>query len=990
MIKNKCLLASIFVLAIGFLALFYLKTIVEADNTYHTLAPGTPLVQDWSNMSLIDVADDWGGVSAINGYSDNVAPDNPGADPQLQLIPSTTIDVNPNQNNPSTYSTGGVTEFDRGTVTNFVVAIQGSGSADFPNIDIRLNTTGCASPANVINVSYNLRDLDGSADNAVQQIALHYRVGNSGNYTNIPAGYVADATTGPNLATLVTPISLQLPAATQGQSQVHVRIMTSNAVGNDELVGIDDLNFSCQAVADTAAPTITYTTLGNTTNTTNRTLTATIADNVAVGSGSVLPRIYFRKNAGSYFSTQCTLTSGNAQSGTYDCTIDNSLIGGVAAGDSIGYFVIAQDTAGNIASNPTGAVATNVNTVTAPPTPNSYSILQNFNGTFSVGTGEPITSLTNNGGLFQQMNAGTISGNVTVNLTSDLTAETGTHSLNQLIETGAGGYTILFQSSGAARTISGNSATALINLNGADRVTFSGLAFGPQGLTIRNISATGATVRIVNDASNNSILSCIIEGGNTSVGSGVVVIGSGPTTGNDGNSISDSIIRDRTDAAGIPLNLVYIDSSGGAGTNSNTTIANNQLINFTQTGLFNGIAEGSTINGNTILQTSSRMTQIFAIQLVGSSGTNTISQNVIRNHSTTSTFVGINLQSILGSATVSRNRIYNIDNSSGSVNPFNGIQLIGNVAGATANLENNMVSIVPSILTSQAIHGVLDGRTAGTLNMQHNSIYLGESAGTRGVNDTEVNPAKSAGVSSTWAFRRLSGSTAAVSLTSNLFFNNRPSGNENYAIGDGSAGAGAWSSNYNLYVGSGSTPTNFFDLNGASVDFATWKAGPPLRDANSIAGVAGSGPFNVTNMFASPNDLHLSIVGNNPAVNNAAAGGAATDYDGQARPFGAAPDIGADEVQTAPTAAEASIGGRVMTADGRGIRNIRVLVTGGDLTAPRAAITNAFGYFTVDGLRAGETYLVSVGGKRHVFDPPARVVSLGEDALDVDFVGLPR
>jgi hypothetical protein len=52
-------------------------------------------------------------------------------------------------------------------------------------------------------VSYNLRDLDGSIDNAVQPVALQYRVGSTGNFTNLPAGFVADATTGPSLATQV-------------------------------------------------------------------------------------------------------------------------------------------------------------------------------------------------------------------------------------------------------------------------------------------------------------------------------------------------------------------------------------------------------------------------------------------------------------------------------------------------------------------------------------------------------------------------------------------------------------------------------------------------------------------------------------------------------------------------------------------------------------------------------------------------------------------
>lgn len=126
---------------------------------------------------------------------------------------------------------------------------------------------------------------------------------------------------------------------------------------------------------DAAAPVINYTNLSNTASAANRVLTATISDNVAVASGAVAPRIYFRKNAGAFFSTQCSLASGNTQSGTYNCTIDNSLMGGVAAGDQVSYFVIAQDTSGNLASNPVGAAATSVNDVTIPPpTPNAYAL----------------------------------------------------------------------------------------------------------------------------------------------------------------------------------------------------------------------------------------------------------------------------------------------------------------------------------------------------------------------------------------------------------------------------------------------------------------------------------------------------------------------------------------------------------------------------------------------------------------------------------------
>jgi hypothetical protein len=48
-----------------------------------------------------------------------------------------------------------------------------------------------------------------------------------------------------------------------------------------------------------------------------------------------------------------------------------------------------------------------------------------FGSSVNVGTGQVITSLTNSGGLFEQINNGTLTTNMVVNITSDLTAETG-------------------------------------------------------------------------------------------------------------------------------------------------------------------------------------------------------------------------------------------------------------------------------------------------------------------------------------------------------------------------------------------------------------------------------------------------------------------------------------------------------------------------------------------------------------------------------------
>jgi phage gp45-like len=643
-------------------------------------------------------------------------------------------------------------------------------------------------------------------------------------------------------------------------------------------------------------------------------------------------------------------------------------MGGVAAGDTVGYYVIAQDTSGNIRSNPAGVVATNVNTVTTPPTPNTYTILQTFSGTMSVGTGETLTSLTNNGGLFQALNAGVLTGSLTINITSDLSAETGTHSLNQLAEEGVGGYTIFFQSAGVARVIQGASplGTGLITLNGADRVTFSGLSHGPGGLTFRN-TGNAPTIRFINDATFDTVVSCVVEGGVLDLDSGVVLIGNGTTTGNDNISISDNTIRDRTDAAAVPANLIR-----NAGTptvfNSNTIVLNNQLINFTQVGVFSTNTENLSISGNNISQTAARTSDLSGLVFQGT-GTNTIAGNNIHDQNTNGGFTGMLLETN-GTLTVSANRIFNIDNSGGNSFPWAGIQLVSLVPGSAITAVNNMVSLVPSSSTGLDLTGIFIDGLAGNFSVNHNSVLLGGPA-----------------TGDSWAMRRNSTSASTVSMTNNIFFNDRSGSANHFAASDGAGGMGTWSSDHNLFVGTGSTAAGFFEYNGAAVDFTAWKTGPPARDANSIASVANSGPFNVGNMFSSANDLHLRTIGNNPAINAGTNAGVATDFDGQSRPFGPTPDIGADEVQTVPTAAETSISGRITTPDGRGIKNIRVVVSGGALSQAVFAITNAFGYFRVEGLRAGDTYVVAVSGKRYLFDPPARIVSLDDEAFGIDFVG---
>jgi predicted extracellular nuclease len=221
------------------------------------VAQPLPFTKNWSNLEEITTNDDWSGVPGVVGFLGQGLTSSTDVDPQTVLGQSTSVpdvDVLANQANPDGQFTGGVGEFHIGDP---VVALQGSGTADAPYILVTLNTTG----ASGVTVEYDLRDIDGSGDDAVQQVALQFRVGSTGAFTNVPAGYVADATTGPDLAELVTPVSVELPATANNQPVLQVRVITTNASGSDEWVGVDDISIT--SGAGDAAPAVQTTTPAN-------------------------------------------------------------------------------------------------------------------------------------------------------------------------------------------------------------------------------------------------------------------------------------------------------------------------------------------------------------------------------------------------------------------------------------------------------------------------------------------------------------------------------------------------------------------------------------------------------------------------------------------------------------------------------------------------------------------------------------------------------
>lgn len=194
----------------------------------------------------------------------------------------------------------------------------------------------------------------------------------------------------------------------------------------------------------------------------------------------------------------------------------------------------------------------------------------------------------------------------------------------------------------SAISISGSSATAILDLNGAQHVIIDGRPGGTGSdklLSIANTNTSGAAVRLINDASYNKIKYCLLNGVTTSSAAGVVLFSTSATgsTGNDYNAISWCDIHN---GATTPATGIY--SSGSAiQTNDYDTVANCRIYNFFNSGVSSAgiyISTGSggwTVTGNHIFQEAGRINGAsgnlhYGIRIDNSSGNEfTVTNNYI-------------------------------------------------------------------------------------------------------------------------------------------------------------------------------------------------------------------------------------------------------------------------------------------------------------------------------------------------------------------------
>lgn len=708
-------------------------------------------------------------------------------------------------------------------------------------------------------------------------------------------------------------------------------------------VGADEFNGTA---LDLTAPAITYTAFTNTTLTTNRTLSVTITDATGVATGSLGPRIYFKKSTDPNFtlasSTQCTMTGGTAQNGTYNCLIDYSLVGGgsVSIGNIIQYFVVAQDTATtpNIGANPSaGFAATDVNNVTSPPTtPNSYTIVAAFPSSPTVGTGGTYTSLTNTGGLFEAMNAGIFTGNTDITITSNLTGETGSVALNQLNEEGpgAGTFTVTIKPD-AVRSITGTGTGGiLIKLNGADRVTIDGSTSGgtDRSLTLSNPNTANGTGTLFiaslgtgAGATNDTIKNCIIKAG--SIGTtanftfGVFV---GDTTGasagadNDNLTIQNNqIMTARTGlqavgtAAGVLDNLQITQNLIGDNTAANSigrTGMTVQVLNnasITSNTVKNVFISGDTSSnvGIQIVQSTNSTVGLNTVTGISATGSSVVPQGITAVTSTTGLSIngnvvdgvsssgsvgpqGITVSTGVTNSSVTRNNVTNISYTGTGGYGGKGIEINTGTASSNVTVANNFITNIkgdcwsPGANILDTVMGMRVIGTTGGVNIYNNSVNLGSGSFAGSTQSGTISAAL-----------YIASTATALNVRNNILSNNLDNttiaNDKNYAFYSDAANTAFTDINFNDYwvpISSATGPQVLGFIGSDRLTIGNIQTGTG-KDAASIS----SDP-----LFATSTNLH--IASGSPARNAGTTIAAVTnDFDGDTRPQEAVYDIGADE-----------------------------------------------------------------------------------------------
>lgn len=356
-------------------------------------------------------------------------------------------------------------------------------------------------------------------------------------------------------------------------------------------------------------------------------------------------------------------------------------------------------------------------------------------------------------------------------------------------------------SGATALSITSSNATATLSIDSGRYFIIDGRPGGvgtASQLTISNTATgTAVAVKFVNDASSNTIKYCNVLG-STSTSFGVIYFGTGLSTGNDGNTISNNNIG----AAGsnFPLNGIYsmgtsatIDNSGNiitgnniydyfnatascSGVNLNSfnagwTVSNNRFYQ-TATRLFTAAAthyglvitsgDGYTITGNILGYANASGTGTTnivgnTVSLTGtfpSSYTTTGTPNATRYVAISASFLAGGLVSSIQGNTIAGFALYTSSGATTTYGILCGIQVtsgnvnIGTTTGNTIGSTTGNGSIYTACTTSGGVVVGIYVTSSNTVNIQNNTVGAIDAMGTTATIGGSVTGINNAGTGS--------------------------------------------------------------------------------------------------------------------------------------------------------------------------------------------------------------------------------------------------
>jgi hypothetical protein len=669
-------------------------------------------------------------------------------------------------------------------------------------------------------------------------------------------------------------------------------------------IGADCGNF---VGIDLAAPSITsITLLGTNCDVVTRTVTVLLTDVTGVDNAGLQPRIYFRKNAGAYFSAAGSLTSGTVNSGTWTFTITYATVGGVVAADVISYFIVAQDVSAppNVGGSPSGGlVLTDVNTVTTPPTvPLSYTIQSTLAaGTYLVGTGQVSPNFATLTAAVAAYNNSCLGGAIVFELqdATYTTAPAGAGevypiTINANPDASSTKTLTIKPKAGVSITMTGSTASSMFVLNDADFVTIDGSSTGASAaacsiggnaaireLTFQNTNVGTSAVVLsiqsgVNGAKNNTIKNVNVLGQDpTTTLIGISLGGNTPGTSGTDND------NNRVENCSVKRSIFGIYSAGISLANQNlgTVITKNDLSALTtdrirRVGIVVFNENGVQITENSVAVETNESADAIGIGL----GNQSID-------ATTTTSGGVT------NALVSHNKINGIASLSAVGFSAAGISVAGAVGGANT-ISNNMITGVSAPATApDLVAGIfVVGVTGADTRLYFNSVSM---TGDRGTVSAQM-PAYGIAIT---------GTDPTVDLRNNILYTTQiASGGgvdaKSYAIGMVSTTFVNLNSNYNIFWSAGANAGGYRTGSlGAAAGtsyavLAAWAAAV-ADDANSQE---VSPPF-----VSDLNNLHLLPSGSCvTTAKGISITGITTDFDCNSR--NTVPFIGAHEAYEPATA----------------------------------------------------------------------------------------